>query len=82
MTVPFGQWGVNSFYRIYDIETLETLMQGYVIEHAEYYRRVEHAIWLPTTATELSQIEWNPVGAGACGVALIAARRPVTRIKV
>jgi hypothetical protein len=30
---------------------------------------------LPASATELSQYRWQPVGAGAEGVALIAARR-------
>jgi SAM-dependent methyltransferase len=76
LTVPFGKWNVNPRYRIYDVEALETLLEGYDIDCEEYYRRTDHSVWLPATANELAQVEWHPSGHGAEGVALIAARRP------
>lgn len=76
LTVPFGAWNINNFCRIYDNQALTALLRGYNIDFIEYYRRFDYNTWLPTTATELSQHHWSPIGAGAEGVALISARCP------
>lgn len=76
LTVPFGKWNVNPRYRVYDVEALEILLEGFDIDCEEYYRRTNQSVWLPATANELAQVEWYPSGHGAEGVAMIAARRP------
>lgn len=75
LTVPFGVGKITPRYRIYDSDALSKLTQGFHIEKEEYYRRVDFSIWLPTSREALSQKDWDPVGFGADGLALISALR-------
>ena len=81
MTLPFGLYHVTSFYRIYDDHTLHTLLEKYNLDHEEYHTRTDFFNWSRTTASELSRKNWEPVGHGAEGVALIVARRPVDSVQ-
>jgi SAM-dependent methyltransferase len=78
LTVPFGRPKITPRYRIYDMEALGALLQGYDIDRQEYYRRFDNAVWLPVSDSELGDVDWDPAAmrTGAGGVACIAARRP------
>ena len=75
LSVPFGKRKVSSFYRVYDQELLGHLLLQFEVEDEEYYFRSRHSIWKPSSAQELSKIDWPIIGAGADGVALISARK-------
>jgi len=77
VTVPFGRQKITPRYRIYDMQALGALLQDYEIDRQEYYRRFDHAVWLPVSASELGDVDWDPAAmrTGVGGVACISARR-------
>lgn len=56
LTVPYGQKGQTSWYRVYDREGLQTLLAGFTIEKLEFYRRMASDAWEETQEEAASGI--------------------------
>ena len=76
LTVPFGQRYVDSELRIYDVEQLDELLEGWSIVDRLFYRKGDKGrYWLECTEGECLQAEHHAI-TGVGGVVLVAATAP------
>jgi len=62
LTVPYGQRGQTSWYRVYDRESLAALLEPFTITKIDYYTGVGRAAWRPAAEAEAARVD--SVGAG------------------
>lgn len=74
LTVPFGKKGVTKGYRIYDHESICTLLKDFKIKKEEFFVGLKQKYWMPTTYKELEEVDSIPVGFTQ-GVACILAEK-------
>jgi len=71
LTVPFGLAALNNFTRIYDGQSLATLLRRFTIEQEEYYLRdAQGSQWNRATKDQTAAAGFG------CGVACILGRKP------
>jgi hypothetical protein len=78
LTVPYGVKGQTDWYRVYDHKSLCSLLTGFEIEKAEFYRRTDSATWIETSEAGASEIA-SPIETNC--VALVAARVKKSRLE-
>ncbi|MEM7530721.1 MAG: DUF268 domain-containing protein [Chloroflexota bacterium] len=68
VSVPFGQRGANTGYRVYDYDLLQSVFAGYRWIDSKFFHREEHD-WIPGEMEEVQQI--SSVVAPVRGVAVL-----------
>lgn len=56
MTFPFGMAEICQGHRVYDEQTLMELLDGFRIEHADYYRVNADGFWCPCARDRLAHV--------------------------
>lgn len=74
ITVPFGKQGQTKGYRVYNKESLYSLLRDFKIKKEEYFIGENQKYWLPTTEKELENTDSVSKGF-VQGVACIAAEK-------
>ncbi|MBI4656796.1 MAG: class I SAM-dependent methyltransferase [Elusimicrobia bacterium] len=69
LTVPFGGTQTTAWQRIYNSQSLNSLLRDFEILVSKYYRRYQYKFWLPATAEELEKVP-STVEEGVNGVAI------------
>ncbi|MBR8839831.1 MAG: DUF268 domain-containing protein [Stigonema ocellatum SAG 48.90 = DSM 106950] len=78
LTVPYGKKAVTPVHRIYDKESLHTLIQGFDISLAVYGVRLDDFTWTMTDdEVEASLKEHNPHNYLPGAVAMLVCKKPV-----
>lgn len=72
LTVPYGQRGETSWYRVYDRESLADLLSAFTVERIDYYAGVGRQAWAPVSAEEIARID-SAASGYAQGVACVVA---------
>lgn len=72
LTVPFGQWSVDDFQRVYDRAHLERLLAGWIVEDRRVFVPSDSRTWAPMS-DEAFESNWSHE---SVGVALIRLRQP------
>jgi len=57
LTVPFGQPGQTSWYRVYDKARLDRLLASFVVQKIEYYVGENRRDWRPADEAEIARVD-------------------------
>jgi SAM-dependent methyltransferase len=57
LTVPFGQPGQTSWYRVYDKARLDRLLASFVVKKIEYYIGENRRDWRPADEAEIARVD-------------------------
>ena len=77
MTVPCGQRARTPLHRIYDGESLQTLLEIFEIQNAEYGMKMDDRTWIsPVTEKEASRQAHNPNSNAPSALAVMLCTEP------
>jgi len=62
ITLPFAKYQMNTWFRFYDIDRLNRLINGFEILQKKYYVRINGYKWIETTEEKAKEIEPSPKG--------------------
>src|SRR5207249_10462098 len=82
LTVPFGQPGQTSWYRVYDKARLDRLLASFAVQKIEYYVGENRRDWRPADEAEIARVDSVSPGftqGVACVVAVKASDVPPLR---
>lgn len=72
MTVPYGQRAMTAVHRIYDSESLQTLLEKFEIQNAEYGMKMDDMTWIsPVPEERAAQQRHDPASGAPSAVCLI-----------
>ena len=72
MTVPYGQRATTPVHRIYDSESLQTLLEMFEIQNAEYGMKMDDMTWISPVAEETaSQQSHDPASGTPSALAMM-----------
>lgn len=57
LTVPYGQRGETSWYRVYDRESLSALLAPFTIAKIDYYASNDRTAWRPVAEAEVARVD-------------------------
>jgi SAM-dependent methyltransferase len=74
LTTHFGRYHVGSWFKVYDSEHLDELLDGFRVEVIEFYKRLNGYIWLPSTKEELEEKDCSKPKHGVDGIVCVRCR--------
>jgi SAM-dependent methyltransferase len=69
ITLPFGRRCTTYLARVYDVDRLNALFDGFKVKESEYFgvaERIESYNWIPKNSQQLSNVDSSEIARGLC----------------